>query len=104
MVALRARLGTRRSPEVAGMFYVYVLLSLKDRRLYTGVTSNAERRLREHNSGKTKSLRHRRPLVLLHSEAYQSKREALARERHFKTPEGGKLKQQLVSRNTRAPA
>ena len=79
------------------MYYVYVLKSLKDDNLYTGVTANLRRRLREHNTGKTKSLRARRPLRLVFAEAYPSKRQALARERLFKTPAGGVLKQELVA-------
>ena len=79
------------------MYYVYVLKSLKDGNLYTGVTANLRRRLREHNTGKTKSLRARRPLRLVFTEAYPSKRQALARERFFKTPAGGVLKQELVA-------
>jgi putative endonuclease len=78
-------------------FYVYVLQSLKDGRLYTGVTANVNRRLAEHNGGKTSSLRARRPLKLAYSEEYATRGEALARERYFKTPEGGVLKKQLVS-------
>jgi len=78
-------------------FYVYVLQSLKDGRLYTGVTANLNRRLAEHNAGKTSSLRARRPLKLAYSEEYATRGEALARERYFKTPEGGVLKKQLVS-------
>ncbi len=79
------------------MYYVYVLKSLKDGNLYTGVTANLRRRLREHNTGKTKSLRARRPLRLVFTEAYPSRRQALARERFFKTPAGGVLKQELVA-------
>ena len=79
------------------MYYVYVLKSLKDGNLFTGVTANLRRRLREHNTGKTKSLRARRPLRLVFTEAYPSKRQALARERFFKTPAGGVLKQELVA-------
>ena len=79
------------------MVYVYVLKSLKDGKLYTGVTTDLRRRMREHQSGKTQSLRGRRPLELVYSEAYTTRREALARERLFKTPEGGILKQQLVA-------
>ncbi len=79
------------------MYYAYVLKSLKDGNLYTGVTANLRRRLREHNTGKTKSLRARRPLRLVFTEAYPSKRQALARERFFKTPAGGVLKQELVA-------
>ena len=80
------------------MYYVYVLKSLKDGNLYTGVTTDLSRRLREHNAGKTKSLRARRPLRLVFSEAYPTKRDALARERFLKTPAGGVLKQRLVAK------
>jgi putative endonuclease len=78
------------------MFYVYVVRSLKDGRLYTGVTANLSRRLAEHNSGKTRSLRSRRPVKLVYCEEYATRTEAQARERYFKTPEGGALKQRLV--------
>ncbi len=79
------------------MYYVYVLKSLKDDNLYTGVTADLRRRLRDHNAGKTNSLRARRPLRLVFSEAYPTRRQALARERFFKTPAGGVLKQELVA-------
>jgi putative endonuclease len=78
-------------------FYVYVLQSLRDGRLYTGMTANLSRRLAEHNRGKTNSLRARRPLKLAYSEEYATRAEALARERYFKTPEGGALKKRVVS-------
>jgi putative endonuclease len=79
------------------VFYVYVVRSLKDGRLYTGATGDLSRRLAEHNSGKTSSLRARRPVKLVYSEEYATRAEALARERYFKTPEGGVLKRRLVS-------
>ena len=37
------------------IFYVYALRSLKDLRIYVGMTQNIEIRLSEHNKGKTKS-------------------------------------------------
>ncbi len=74
---------------------MYVLRSTRDGRLYTGVTADLSRRLREHNSGKVASTRARRPLVLAYREVYQTKQGAMARERYFKTPEGGSLKQRL---------
>ena len=79
------------------MQHVYVLKSLKDGKLYTGVTKDLKRRVREHNAGKTRSLKARRPLALVYSEAYATRAEALARERYLKTPEGGALKQRLVA-------
>ena len=78
-------------------YYVYVLRSLRDGKLYTGVTSDIDRRIREHNAGKTRSLRGRRPLVLAYWEPHPSKVQALARERYLKTPEGELVKQALVA-------
>ena len=75
---------------------VYILRSLKDGRLYTGYTSNLENRLRDHNTGHTKSLRNRKPLKLVYFEEFETKKEAMARERFFKTPEGGALKKKLM--------
>jgi len=79
------------------VFYVYVVRSQKDGRLYTGTTADLRRRLAEHNSGKTNSLRGRRPVKLVYTEEYSTRAEALIRERYFKTPEGGALKKRLVS-------
>ncbi len=89
------------------MHYVYVLRSLRDGNFYTGVTNDLKRRLGEHQAGKTRSLRARRPLQMVYKEAYRSRSEALARERFFKTPAGGVLKQRLVAealRNEQANA
>ena len=85
-------------------YYVYVLRSLRDGKLYTGVTSDLDRRVREHNSGKTKSLRGRRPLALAYWEQHPTKVQALARERYFKTPEGGLVKQTLVAQTEGWPS
>lgn len=72
------------------MFYVYILKSLKDNRIYTGFTSNLKHRAKEHNSGKVKSTKHRRPLKLIYYEAYLSKKDAQERENYLKS--GGKAK------------
>jgi len=77
-------------------YFAYVLCSQKDGRLYTGYTSNLEKRLRDHNAGNTKSLRYRRPLKLVYYEEFNTKTEAIARERYFKTPEGGVQKKKLI--------
>ena len=79
------------------MYWVYVLRSAKDGRLCTGITSDLKGRMREHNSGRTHSTRARRPLALVYTEVFESKQEALARERYFKTPAGGALKQRLAA-------
>ncbi|OGU57781.1 MAG: hypothetical protein A2V66_01340, partial [Ignavibacteria bacterium RBG_13_36_8] len=50
--------------------------------------SNLQRRLTEHNLGKVKSTRNRKPLELIYHEEFSSKSEALKREQFFKTHKG----------------
>ncbi|MEK7599233.1 MAG: GIY-YIG nuclease family protein [Patescibacteria group bacterium] len=66
------------------MFYVYVLQSLKDCKLYIGYSDDLKRRVQEHNSGKNKSTKHRKPFRLVYYEAYQSKLDAENRETNLK--------------------
>ena len=72
----------------SGRYFVYVLLSEKDKQFYIGMTKDLERRFSEHNAGKTKSTAKRRPLVLVYFEAYQVKKDAMKRERYFKQTKG----------------
>ena len=67
------------------MYRVYVLRSLKDVKLYIGYTNDLERRLKEHNAGKTESTRRRRPLELVYSEEYEDRDKAMHREKYFKS-------------------
>jgi len=71
------------------MYFVYVLYSLKDHKLYKGSTSNIQKRILRHNSGGNKSTAHRKPFVLVHIEQFEDKSEALKRELYLKTLEGG---------------
>ncbi len=67
------------------MEYVYVLQSLKDKKLYIGYTNNLQRRFREHNAGKCEVTKERRPFRLLYYEACNQKEDALKRELQLKT-------------------
>ena len=76
--------------------FVYVLFSLKDKRLYVGFTTNLKSRLSEHNSGKSSSTRNRRPLKLIYYEVFTNKADAKAREVFLKSGFGrGQLKKVL---------
>ncbi|MDZ7611347.1 MAG: GIY-YIG nuclease family protein [Candidatus Moranbacteria bacterium] len=78
------------------MFYVYVLKSKKDNKLYIGFTSDLKRRLAEHEKGKTNSTKLRLPLDLVYYEAHKSEADARRREKYFKTSKGkSSLKQML---------
>ena len=78
------------------MFYVYILQSLTDKKLYTGYTSNLQNRIEEHNNGKTISTRYRRPFKLIFYEAYLNKMDAMRRERYFKTTKGKVTLRQML--------
>ncbi|XGI84428.1 GIY-YIG nuclease family protein [Halorutilales archaeon Cl-col2-1] len=64
--------------------YVYVV-ECSDGSLYTGYTTDVERRLEEHNSGDgAKYTRGRTPVKLVHEEEYGSRSEAMRREHEIK--------------------
>ncbi|MCL5028725.1 MAG: GIY-YIG nuclease family protein [Bacteroidetes bacterium] len=63
-------------------------MSEKDNKRYIGFTSDIERRLKEHNLGKVKSTKNRRPVELIYTEEFINKREAEKRERFFKSHKG----------------
>lgn len=69
-------------------FYVYVLLSQKDRKFYTGYTSDLKMRISEHQAGKVKSTADRRPLKLVYYEACLNQQDATHREKYLKTTYG----------------
>jgi putative endonuclease len=71
------------------MYFVYVLYSLKDGKLYKGSTSNLQKRMLRHNSGGNKSTAHRKPFILVHMEQFEDKPSALKRELFLKSLEGG---------------
>jgi putative endonuclease len=70
------------------MYYVYVLFSLKDRKLYVGLSNNLIRRLRQHKYGEVKSTRNRRPLILVHYETFNLKIDAERTEKYLKGGNG----------------
>ncbi|MFH1894471.1 MAG: GIY-YIG nuclease family protein [Patescibacteria group bacterium] len=80
------------------MQVVYVLKSLKDNNLYIGCTSDIEKRLSEHNSGKVGSTKGRIPFKLIYKENYSDKYLAFDKERYYKTAKGKKeLKNKIVN-------
>lgn len=56
------------------MYYLYIL-KCADRTLYTGITVNLERRIREHNSSAkgAKYTRSRRPVKLVYAKKFRSR-------------------------------
>ena len=69
-------------------YFVYILFSLKDKKLYTGFSMNLQQRIIYHNKGLNPSTAKRRPLKIIFYEAYLNKLDALRREQYLKTTDG----------------
>ena len=69
-------------------YYVYVLKSLKDDKLYTGYTKQLEDRISKHNNGDVISTKNRRPLQLIYYEVCLNQQDAIHREKYLKTSWG----------------
>jgi len=71
------------------MFYVYVLQSRVNNKIYIGFTSNIELRLIAHNhpsnKGWTKSFM---PWALVYTEEFETKTDAMKREKQLKSAKG----------------
>ncbi|PIS12533.1 hypothetical protein COT70_00365 [candidate division WWE3 bacterium CG09_land_8_20_14_0_10_47_33] len=67
------------------MYYVYLLQSRETRTFYIGCTQNLEERIKQHNLGKVRSTKNKRPLNLVCAEEFYNKREAYRREKELKT-------------------
>ncbi len=75
------------------MHYVYVI-ECGDGTLYTGYTTDVERRVAEHNAGKgARYTRGRTPVELAHVEDFASRSAALQREHEIKQLPRAKKKQ-----------
>jgi len=67
------------------MYYIYVIRSKIDSRLYKGITNDLDRRIKERNTGKNKSTKAYKPWELVYFEKVDSSVEARNREKFFKS-------------------
>ena len=65
-------------------YNVYILRSLKNGRHYTGITTDLDRRLKEHNEGDTKSTRAHTPYERIWQSKLMSRSSALKLELKIK--------------------
>ena len=80
------------------MYSTFVLVSLKDKKFYTGLTASLKLRFEQHNKGFVESTKDRRPFELIYYEACFDERGAIRREKYLKTYHGKMfLKRRLKS-------
>ncbi len=78
------------------MYYVYVIKSQVDARLYKGLTKNVKERVLQHNTGKTKTTKGYIPWELVYFEKYQTIEEARKREKYLKSGVGREFLKSLL--------
>jgi putative endonuclease len=79
-------------------YIVYILKSKIKETTYVGFTNNIERRLIEHNSGKSKFTSIYRPWEIVYKEEHTSLEEARKREKYLKTASGRRLIKKLLGK------
>lgn len=78
------------------MIEVYALLSKKNGDIYVGMALNAENRLKEHNSGKSKYTKSLSPWKIFRIEYFPDWKEARVREKYLKSGIGKEFLKSLV--------
>ena len=76
-------------------YHVYVLMN-ENGESYKGMTSNLERRLKEHNSGKTRSTKNHK-WKLVYKEELPDRLMARKREKYLKSAAGRKYLQKILA-------
>lgn len=78
------------------MHFVYVLRSISYKRYYIGSTKDLENRLNYHNSGRVKSTKAHKPWNIIYTESFNTKSEAIKREKQIKSYKGGNAFKRLI--------
>ena len=78
-------------------YNVYILYAPLKLKSYVGFTNDLERRLWEHNNSSNSSFTSKfKPWIMIHTEPFKTKKEAMVREKWFKTGIGRKFKQEII--------
>ena len=77
------------------MYYTYILKSISSERYYIGQTSDLVLRLKRHNENLVKSTKNRGPWEIVYFEEYETRSEAMQRERYLKSLKSRKSIEEL---------
>ena len=78
------------------MFIVYILYSSHVDQYYVGHTQNMEDRLSRHNSGRSLSTKKGKPWNLVYTETFETRSEAMLREKAIKKMKSRTYLEQLI--------
>lgn len=78
------------------MYTVYVLKDLESGKVYKGMTANLDRRIKEHNSGQTRSTKNGK-WEIIHIEEFSNSEKARKREKYFKSAAGRRYLNKILA-------
>ncbi|MDI6765365.1 MAG: GIY-YIG nuclease family protein [Bacteroidota bacterium] len=80
------------------MYFVYILQSKKIGQYYVGHTDNLERRMSEHDNGKSPYTKGRGPWTLVNVEEFATRSEAMKREKEIKGQKSREFIERLINK------
>lgn len=81
------------------MFYIYIIYSKKADKYYVGQTDDIDSRLLAHLSGISKYTAIANDWILVYSESFETRKEAINRENEIKRKKSRKYIEWLISKN-----
>ena len=78
------------------MYFAYILKSIDHDYFYKGHCQDLEKRLKEHNSGMTTSIKPYIPFKIVYFEKFETRELAIKREKYFKSAAGRKFIKNLL--------
>jgi putative endonuclease len=78
------------------VYYAYVIKSKEHEYVYKGHCKDLKKRLMQHNSGMTVSIRPYIPFEIVYYEEFKTLSEAIKREKYFKTSRGRQFLKKIL--------
>ena len=79
------------------MYFTYILKSIPTGKFYIGSTSNLEKRLERHNKGGSLWTKRYKPWIIVFSQKFNTRSEAIIREKEIKNYKGGNEFKELIN-------
>ena len=79
-------------------YFVYILKNLEKDKYYIGQTENIEDRLKRHNTDRSSFTKNKGQWILVYKESYNTRSEAIKREKYIKSQKSRKFIESLIHR------
>ena len=77
-------------------YFAYVIYSQSHNKFYKGHCEDLKKRLTQHNNGKTKSTKAFVPWKIVYYESFETREQAINREKYFKTAAGRRFLKKVI--------